>query len=197
MLNQNIAPSLRQSMITEALNYHQNMNSVVFRREPHSIQVYNNPSGKTDPSQNDIIVEGNIRSRITEIQSAITKLNQTLVYASSGEVAPVFGSGISGGKPIGGVKPPTPGRSVTPTKFPRIPPGPVKAVRPPPTPSPNPFKPLPRVEIPTGPVVPGTVPSEPSGPLPVIESDIERQPEANIYGSEDFESEEGNDPDGV
>ena len=196
MLNQNIAPSLRQSMINEALNYHQNMNSVVFRREPHSIQVYNNPSGKTDPSQNDIIVEGNIRSRITEIQSAITKLNQTLVYASSGEVAPVFGGGAL--SPSGGVKPPTPGRTVTPSRFPKLPPGPVKVVQPPPTPSPNPFsQPLPRVEIPTGHVVPGTVPSEPTGPLPVIESDIERRQEENFYGSEDFESEEGNDPEGV
>ena len=190
MLNQNIAPSLRQSMINEALNYHQNMNSVVFRREPHNIQVYNNPSGKTDPSQNDIIVEGNIRSRITEIQSAITKLNQTLVYATSGEVAPVFGSGISGG-----VKPPAPGRSLTPTRFPRLP-GPVR-VQPPPTPSPNPFKPLPRVEIPTGPVETGPAPIVPSGPLPVIESDIERQPEKNIYGSDPFESDDGNDPSGV
>ena len=93
MLNQNNVPSLRQSMINEALNYHQNMNSVVFRRQPQNIQTYENPSGKTDPTQNDILIEGTIRQRISELQSNIAKLNQTLQYTTSDRIAPLFGSG--------------------------------------------------------------------------------------------------------
>ena len=213
MLNQNIAPSLRQSMINEALNYHQNMNSVVFRREPHNIQVYNNPSGKTDPTQNDILVEGNIRTRITEIQSHITKLNQALVYSTQ-QVAPVYsGSGRKASRRslIGGVPPKTRSASVEPQRppFPPLPRGPVKPFHPqqgqrPSSPSPR----LPRMP-PQGVLPPPIIAQSSSGEsLPPVgsdpriegifrgthayppkppgeESDISREPEGqDIYGAD-------------
>jgi hypothetical protein len=70
-------------MINEALDYHQNMNSVVFKRQAKNLEVYNNPSGKTDPSQGDILVDGTIKQRVSEIAASIQKLNQTITYASS------------------------------------------------------------------------------------------------------------------
>ena len=214
MLNQNIAPSLRQSMINEALNYHQNMNSVVFRREPHNIQVYNNPSGKTDPTQNDILVEGNIRTRITEIQSHITKLNQALVYSTQ-QVAPVYsGSGRKASRRslIGGVPPKTRSASVEPQRppFPPLPRGPVKPFHPqqgqrPSSPSPR----LPKVMPPQGVLPPPIISQSSSGEsLPPVgfnqriedifkgthayppglhgdEGDISREPEGqDIYGAD-------------
>lgn len=109
-VNSNSVPSLRQKMINEALNYHQNMNSVVFKRQAKNVGVYNNPSGKTDPSQGDILIEGTIRQRISDIQAAIQRLNQTVSYSNNitlpravavnpRGVAHVSGSGLSGGAP--------------------------------------------------------------------------------------------------
>ena len=89
MLEQNAIPSLRQKMISEALDYHQNMNSVVLNRMAKNIQVYENPSGKTDPSQQDLLVEGTIKQRIGEIQTNINKLNQTLSYTANPTSAPI------------------------------------------------------------------------------------------------------------
>ena len=73
-------PSLRQHMINEALDYHQNMNSVVFARTAQSVAFNNNPSGKTDPSQGDIMIDGTIKQKISDILSAIQKLNQSITY---------------------------------------------------------------------------------------------------------------------
>ena len=98
MLEQTSIPSLRQKMISEALDYHQNMNSVVLNRMAKNIQVYENPSGKTDPSQQDLLVEGTIKQRIGEIQTNINRLNQTLSYTVQPQQAPlgpVSGSGSS------------------------------------------------------------------------------------------------------
>ena len=98
MLEQTSIPSLRQKMISEALDYHQNMNSVVLNRMAKNIQVYENPSGKTDPSQQDLLVEGTIKQRIGEIQTNINRLNQTLSYTAQPQQAPlgpVSGSGSS------------------------------------------------------------------------------------------------------
>ena len=97
MLEQNIVPSLRQSMINEALDYHQNMNSVVFKRQARNLETYARESGKVDPSPKDILVEGSIRQKVGEISNQIQRLNQQLNYASSGVIAPaVVGSGIGG-----------------------------------------------------------------------------------------------------
>ena len=49
-VHSNNVPSLRQKMIDEALNYHQNMNSIVFKRQARNLEAYANPSGRTDPS---------------------------------------------------------------------------------------------------------------------------------------------------
>ena len=98
MLEQTSIPSLRQKMISEALDYHQNMNSIVLNRMAKNIQVYENPSGKTDPSQQDLLVEGTIKQRIGEIQTNINRLNQTLSYTVQPQQAPlgpVSGSGSS------------------------------------------------------------------------------------------------------
>lgn len=81
-LNSNSIPSLRQKMINEALDYHQNMNSIVFKRQVKNIATYNNPSGKTDPSQGDILIEGTIKQKVGDIQSAIQRLNQTISYSN-------------------------------------------------------------------------------------------------------------------
>ena len=80
-------PSLRQHMINEALDYHQNMNSVVFARTAQSVAFNNNPSGKTDPSQGDIVSNAEIKKRISEIAQSIQKLNQTIGYATGSEPA--------------------------------------------------------------------------------------------------------------
>jgi hypothetical protein len=93
MLQQNIAPSLRQSMINEALDYHQNINSVVFKRQARNLETYARESGKTDPSPKDVLVEGTIRQKVGEISTQIQRLNQQLNYASSGAPAPTVGSG--------------------------------------------------------------------------------------------------------
>ena len=76
MLQQNIAPSLRQSMINEALDYHQNMNSVVFKRQARNLETYARESGRTDPSPKDVLVEGSIRQKVAEIGTQIQRLNQ-------------------------------------------------------------------------------------------------------------------------
>jgi len=82
-------PSLRQHMINEALDYHQNMNSVVFARTAQSVAFNNNPSGKTDPSQGDIMIDGTIKQKISDILSAIQKLNQSITYITP---SPLSGS---------------------------------------------------------------------------------------------------------
>ena len=99
MLQQNIAPSLRQSMINEALDYHQNMNSVVFKRQARNLETYARESGRTDPSPKDVLVEGSIRQKVAEIGTQIQRLNQQLNYAGN-TTAPVVGSGheTSGGR---------------------------------------------------------------------------------------------------
>ena len=97
MLQQNIAPSLRQSMINEALDYHQNMNSVVFKRQARNLETYARESGRTDPSPKDVLVEGSIRQKVAEIGTQIQRLNQQLNYAGN-TVAPAVGSGGRRGK---------------------------------------------------------------------------------------------------
>lgn len=73
-------PSLRQQMINEALDYHMNMNHVVFNRQRKSVQV----SGQDvrDETQSDVIIEGTIRSKINDIMSNIQRLIQTIDYGS-------------------------------------------------------------------------------------------------------------------
>jgi hypothetical protein len=113
-LNSNSIPSLRQKMINEALDYHQNMNSIVFKRQVKNIATYNNPSGKTDPSQGDILIEGTIKQKVGDIQSAIQRLNQTISYSNdvtmpqavtpnTRGVAHVSGNGRNNRR-VGGVK---------------------------------------------------------------------------------------------
>ena len=95
MLQQNIVPSLRQSLINEALDYHQNMNSVVFKRQARNLETYARESGRTDPSPKDVLVEGSIRQKVAEIGTQIQRLNQQLNYAGN-TTAPVVGSGYGG-----------------------------------------------------------------------------------------------------
>jgi hypothetical protein len=86
-------------MINEALDYHQNMNSVVFKRQARNLETYARESGRTDPSPKDVLVEGSIRQKIAEIGTQIQRLNQQLNYAGN-TTAPVVGSGreTSGGR---------------------------------------------------------------------------------------------------
>ena len=102
MIQQNIHPSLRQSMINEALDYHQNMNSVVFGRTSRNLQEYARESGKTDPSPKDVLVEGTIRQKIGEISTQIQRLNQQLNYAANPvpAPAPIVGSGTTSSKQL-------------------------------------------------------------------------------------------------
>ena len=102
MIQQNIHPSLRQSMINEALDYHQNMNSVVFGRTSRNLQEYARESGKTDPSPKDVLVEGTIRQKIGEISTQIQRLNQQLNYATNPTPAPapIVGSGTTSSKQL-------------------------------------------------------------------------------------------------
>lgn len=75
-------PSLRQRQINEVLDYHQNMNHIVFNRTARHVAVSEQPSGEVDPSQSDIIIEGTIRDRIDNILTSIQKLNQTIAYST-------------------------------------------------------------------------------------------------------------------
>jgi hypothetical protein len=92
-------PSLRQQMINEALDYHMNMNHVVFNRERRHIEV----AGQQvlDPNKTDIIIEGNIRDRVSRIMTAIQKLIQTVQFNEGGPGGPGGGPGGPSGKPGG------------------------------------------------------------------------------------------------
>jgi hypothetical protein len=91
-------PSLRQRQINEVLDYHQNMNHIVFNRSARHVAVSEQPSGQVDPSQTDIIIEGTIRDRISTILTSIQKLNQTIAYSTDVRAeAPVL-SGSGPGK---------------------------------------------------------------------------------------------------
>jgi len=81
-LTTNSMPSLRQRQINEVLDYHQNMNHIVFNRTARHVAVSEQPSGEVDPSQSDIIIEGTIRDRIDTILTSIQKLNQTIAYST-------------------------------------------------------------------------------------------------------------------
>jgi hypothetical protein len=81
-LTTNSMPSLRQRQINEVLDYHQNMNHIVFNRTARHVAVSEQPSGEVDPSQSDIIIEGTIRDRIDNILTSIQKLNQTIAYST-------------------------------------------------------------------------------------------------------------------
>jgi hypothetical protein len=62
-------------MINEALDYHMNMNHVVFNRERKHVEV----AGQQvlDPNKTDIIIEGTVRERINKIMTAIQRLAQS------------------------------------------------------------------------------------------------------------------------
>lgn len=85
-------PSLRQQMINEALDYHMNMNHIVFNRERKHIEMAGQQT--LDKKQSDIIIEGNIRDRISRIMTAIQKLIQTTQY-TEGETTAATSSNVS------------------------------------------------------------------------------------------------------
>jgi hypothetical protein len=103
-------PSLRQQMINEALDYHMNMNHVVFNRE--RIQAgYEGWSQEFDKSQGDMIIEATIRQKISDIMTSIQKLIQATGYTEPTKVGKGSlrsnPSGHKSGRPVhvGGVLP--------------------------------------------------------------------------------------------
>lgn len=74
-------PSLRQQMINEALDYHMNMNHVVFNRERKHVETLGQQV--LDKKQSDIIIEGNLRDRISRIMTSIQKLVQGVDFTFS------------------------------------------------------------------------------------------------------------------
>lgn len=84
-------PSLRQQMINEALDYHMNMNHVVFNRERKHVETMGQQV--LDPTKSDIIIEGQIRDRISKIMTAIQKLVQSVSFDQQQAVQPQAGRG--------------------------------------------------------------------------------------------------------
>jgi hypothetical protein len=87
-------------MINEALDYHMNMNHVVFNRERKSVEVMGQQV--LDPTKSDIIIEGQIRDRISKIMTAIQKLIQSVSYDEKPSVVTQAGQGKP--KKRGGVR---------------------------------------------------------------------------------------------
>jgi hypothetical protein len=65
-------------MINEALDYHMNMNHVVFNRERKHVETLGQQV--LDATKSDIIIEGNIRDRISKIMTSIQKLVQGVQF---------------------------------------------------------------------------------------------------------------------
>jgi len=94
-------------MINEALDYHMNMNHVVFNRE--RIQAgYEGWSQEFDKSQGDMIIEATIRQKISDTMTSIQKLIQATSYPTTLQSPPVkiaepqrgFGRKLKGGARI-------------------------------------------------------------------------------------------------
>jgi hypothetical protein len=86
-------------MINEALDYHMNMNHVVFNRERKHIEVAGQE--EHDKTQSDIIIEGQIRDRISTILSSIQRIIQSFEYKKSSQplrlgVESEVAAGVSG-----------------------------------------------------------------------------------------------------
>ena len=81
--------SLRQKQIDEILGYHDNINRDVFEREKK--HVYYSGLQEAQPREKDLIVEAEIKQRVTAIQYDIQNITQSIHYTPSATLVGTIG----------------------------------------------------------------------------------------------------------